>query len=200
MITSSELMPGHQIRQVSMAERLGVSRLPVREALQQLTADGLVKHTPNVGYSVTRLSVDEFAQIYLMRKLLETEVIRSLPRVSGDELVHIEDLNQVVIQAGEREDVSAMREANRDFHFAIFKLSELDLVVHEIGRLWTSAAPYHAFALFSGETRQQILKEHDLMVEALHSGDKELLVSLMDQHRRGVETWIAPTLEPISRV
>ena len=53
MIVSGELLPGHPVRQEHMAGRLGVSRLPVREALRQLAADGLVSHVHNVGYTVT---------------------------------------------------------------------------------------------------------------------------------------------------
>src|SRR5437879_5618000 len=89
MIVSGDLLPGQQLRQEQMAATLGVSRLPVREGLRQLVADGLVTHEHNVGFAVARLSRSEFDQIYLMRRLLETEAIRSLPRLTAEQLAEI---------------------------------------------------------------------------------------------------------------
>src|ERR1044072_14288 len=71
MIVSGELLPGQQIRQEHMAAALGLSRLPVREALRQLAADGLVVHEQHVGFAVTRLSRSGVDQVDLMRRLVE---------------------------------------------------------------------------------------------------------------------------------
>lgn len=195
MITSGELLPGQQIRQEGMAEKLGVSRLPVREALRELVADGLVSHTPNVGYSVARLNAGEFGQIYLMRELLEEEVVKSLPRLSGEELAQVEQLNAAVIDASAIADVAAMRVANHDFHFAIFGFSALELVVGEIERLWRWASPYHATYLFSADSRIKILDEHQGMIEALRRGDNQRLGELMALHREGTAKHIGPALQ-----
>ncbi|MET8352536.1 GntR family transcriptional regulator [Micromonospora sp. NPDC005206] len=194
MIVSGELLPGQQIRQEGMAERLGVSRLPIREALRQLTADGLVKHIPNVGYMVARLSRAEFDEIYFMRKVLETELIMVLPKPTTAQLDGIVKLNDLVIEAAEREDLAAMQHHNHDFHFAIFDLSDLKLVIGEIERFWTWASPYHAVYLFSPDSRRHVLEEHATMIEALRQGDNELLARTMDQHRHGSETQIGGIL------
>lgn len=194
MITVGELLPGQQIRQENMAERLGVSRLPIREGLRQLTADGLVSHTPNIGYTVTRLSQAEFDQIYLMRGLLETEVIGRLPEPTPEQLQRVVDLNAQVVAAAERVDLVEMRLRNHEFHFEIFRLGGLDLVIDEIERLWNWAAPYHAVYLVSPESRRAILHEHEQMVEALREGDNARLAELMNQHRHGSETVLGPML------
>lgn len=201
MIMSGELLPGQQIRQENMAERLGVSRLPIREGLRQLTADGLVSHTHNVGYTVARLSQAEFDQIYLMRGLLENEVIRRLPRPTDAQLRRVIDLNAEVVAAAERLDLVEMRLRNHDFHFEIFRLSDLGLVIDEIERLWNWAAPYHAVYLFSPDSRRAVLEEHEAMIEALRDGDNARLAQLMDQHRHGSETQIGLILGagPIAR-
>src|SRR5262245_62073768 len=77
-ILQGDLSPGEQIRQAEWAERLGTSRIPVREALKALAAEGLLSHDHNRGYFVIRFGADEMAQIYLLRRLLETELLRSL--------------------------------------------------------------------------------------------------------------------------
>jgi DNA-binding GntR family transcriptional regulator len=188
MIVSGELLPGNPVRQEHMADRLGVSRLPVREALRQLSADGLVSHVHNVGYAVTRLNQEEFSQIYTMRRLLETEVIRDLPRPTRVQLAGVIASNDAVARAGERLDLTEMRARNQEFHFAIFRLSPRGLIVEEIERLWNLAAPYHATYLYSPDSRRAILTEHREMIDALSAGDNARLAALMDDHRRGSQT------------
>ncbi|MFI7444875.1 GntR family transcriptional regulator [Nonomuraea indica] len=196
MIVSGELLPGQQIRQEHMAAALGVSRLPVREALRQLAADGLVVHEQHVGFAVTRLSRSEFDQVYLMRRLLETEVIRSLPRPGADELDRIAALAEEVERAAAEVDLPRMRTLNSRFHFAVFALSELNLVVAEIRRIWTWALPYHAVYLHDQAGRERILAEHRAMVAALGVGEVERLVELMDRHRAGSADQLSLMLAP----
>ncbi|WP_433357451.1 GntR family transcriptional regulator [Microtetraspora malaysiensis] len=188
MIMSGELLPGQQIRQESMAERLGVSRIPVREGLRQLTADGLVSHTRNVGYTVARLSQAEFDQIYVMRRLLETEVLRRLPPFTEAQLRHLTELNDEMAAESDRLDLAAMMVRNHDFHFAIFRPAGLGLLIDEIERLWSWAAPYHAVYLYSADSRQAVLAEHQAMIDALRDNDTERLIAIMDGHRHGSET------------
>lgn len=187
MIVSGDLLPGQQIRQEQMAAVLGVSRLPVREGLRQLASDGLVVHEHNVGFAVARLSRAEFDQVYLMRRLLETEVIRSLAQPTAEQLAHVEALAQAVEEAAADLDLPRMRTLNSEFHQAMFALSPLNLVVAEIGRIWTWALPYHAVYLYDEAGRARVLAEHREMVAALAEGDFERLVELMDAHRSGSE-------------
>ena len=168
MIVSGELLPGQPVRQEHMAEQLGVSRLPVREALRLLSADGLVSHVHNVGYTVTRLGQAEFGQIYTMRRLLESEVVRDLPPATTQQLATITAVND-------------------DFHFAIFRLSPRALIVAEIERLWNLAAPYHAMYLYSADARRAVLAEHAEILDALRAADNEKLAELLNQHRQGPE-------------
>ena len=74
-ILSGTLPPGTQLVQESIADRYAVSRVPVREALQLLTSEGLVQHSPNRGYFVTELSVTDLHEVYALRRILETHAI-----------------------------------------------------------------------------------------------------------------------------
>ncbi|MDS1116499.1 GntR family transcriptional regulator [Gordonia westfalica] len=188
MIVTGELLPGQPIRQELMAERLGVSRLPVREGLRQLTSEGLVTHEHNVGYTVARLDQSEFDQIYLMRAALEREVLAVLPRLDDSALDEIRGLGDLVEQAADAADILEMRLRNQEFHFAVFDRSPLSLVVAELRRLWNLAMPYHAAYLFDAEVRAKVCAEHDAMVDALAAGDNNRLIELMNVHRQGGET------------
>ena len=77
MIVRRQLAPGTQIRQVELAAQLGLSRSPLRQALSALETEGLVTHEQQRGYFVARMSVDHLSQIYRMRELLETELLRT---------------------------------------------------------------------------------------------------------------------------
>ncbi|MGW4119610.1 GntR family transcriptional regulator [Nocardia sp. NPDC004711] len=188
MIVTGELLPGQPIRQVLMADRLGVSRLPIREALRHLAAEGLVEHEHNVGYTVARLQQSDFDQIYLMRAVLEREVLLSLPAFPAEVLAEVTRAAELVVEAAQQGDVLAMRLQNHAFHFAIFERSPLNLVVAEIRRLWTLAMPYHAAYLYDPAARARVVAEHDQMIEALTRHDNARLVELMNEHRRGGET------------
>ncbi|MGV9709076.1 GntR family transcriptional regulator [Gordonia sp. NPDC003424] len=187
MIVTGELLPGQAIRQELMAERLGVSRLPIREGLRQLTSQGLVEHEHNVGYRVARLNQSEFDQIYLMRGALEKEVLASIPRLNDAVLGEIVEIGESVREAAVRGDILEMRMRNQDFHFAMFERSPLRLVTAELRRLWNLAAPYHAAYLYDAEVRRRVCAEHDAMIDALRAGDNQQLIELMNEHRHGGE-------------
>lgn len=183
MLRSRELLPGQQVRQEALAARLGVSRGPVREALKALEAEGVMRHEPNVGYTVGRLNADELAQIYLMRRALETEVLRTLPRLTSAQLKELTTLNEAIADAVGRTDVGAILARNEAFHFAMFELSGLDLVVAEIERLWRRSEPYRTMHLYDEEGRKRIVREHRKMITALRQGDNAAVVALMNTHR-----------------
>lgn len=183
LIASGELGPGQQVRQEALAERLGVSRIPVREALKSLQSLGVVNHTLNVGYFVVRLTLADQQQIFLMRQLLETEVLRRLDRCPPDEAKALRDLNAQIEQAGKDADIARMHDLDTEFHFRLFGLSGLELVVDELRRLWTLTHSYRAVRLVDRALRTQLVKEHRSMITALRAGDQDRLVTLMDGHR-----------------
>ena len=76
-------MPGERIRQDALAEQFGVSRIPVREALKTLATVGLLEHTLNAGFAVSRLNESDLVQIYRLRRLIEDNLMDPLPAMSG---------------------------------------------------------------------------------------------------------------------
>jgi DNA-binding GntR family transcriptional regulator len=184
MIRRHQLAPGQQVRQEELAERLGLSRSPLREALRLLESEGLVRHAPNQGYFVARLRADELRQVYRMRQLLETELLRSLPRPRRDELARLRALNDEVRAA---DGVAAVLDANQRFHFALFAPAQLDLVAAQTERLWNLAEPYQAAYVALPAARAQIVREHDGILRALAAYDVERLVDLADAHRAASE-------------
>lgn len=194
MLASMELLPGQALRQEALATRLEVSRAPVREALRILASEGLLEHTRNVGYTVKRLTAAEFEQTYLMRRVLETELLRALPQLTGGQIAGLDRTNRAMESALAAGDFAGMRRLNIDFHFRLFRLSGMDLVVDELRRIWALSDAYRSAYLVVPAAQRRIVAEHDEMIEALRRGDVEQVIGLMDTHRHGTRDQIASML------
>lgn len=183
MMRTGELMPGQQVRQEQLAVRLGVSRVPVREALKALESERVLRHSPNVGYSVARLSADELRQTYLMRRALETEVLLAVPRLGATELRELTEINNSIVDEVDTGDVARIAAINHDFHFTVFRHSGLNIVVDEIERIWGMTEAYRSVHLYDEKARKRVVREHRTMIGALRRGDNAALVELMNTHR-----------------
>jgi len=183
MIVRRQLAPGAQIRQVELAERLGLSRSPLRQALSALETEGLVTHEQQRGYFVTRMSADHLSQVYRMRELLETELLRTARPPAAPELEELAARNADVQAALDDASVTAMLVANRAFHFGLFELSPLGAIRADVARLWNASEPYRATYLWMPTTRRRIVREHAQMLDALARGDRARLVQVANRHR-----------------
>lgn len=195
MVHDGVLLPGQQIRQAAVAEQLGISRVPVREALKNLQADGLVEASPSGGFVVARLSADELKQIYLMRRLLETEMLRRVPGpVDDSEIAALTELNDRLAASADRPSSREWKQLNRDLHFRMFALSGLTHVLAEVARLWDKTEPYRSVYSAEHATRLRILDEHVKIIDALRRGDTGELIIQMDGHRGTSERSVVSVL------
>jgi DNA-binding GntR family transcriptional regulator len=194
LIMEHKMLPGQQVRQEEIAAHLGLSRSPVREALRALEAEGLLIHSANHGYFVVRLSADEMHQIYLMRRVIEGEVLRRIVNVSADDIAELHAINNQLRNAIEGQSINQMLEANRRFHFKMFSLSKMSLVQSYLEQLWHLSESYRATYLWLRETRERIVNEHDIMMEKLEAKDFEGLVCAADEHRSHAEARVVELL------
>jgi DNA-binding GntR family transcriptional regulator len=183
MIRDRELLPGEPIRQQDMARRLGMSRVPVREALHALQTEGIVSHSRHQGYFVAKFSAEELAQVYLMRRLLETALLEHLVWPEPERLQAIAAINDELAEAAEAGDVALVVVLNRRFHDAIFALSPLRAVHREVNRLWAMSDSYRALYLYARAARVRIADEHRSMLAALEHRDRAALLEAVDRHR-----------------
>ena len=136
LIRTGELSPGQRVDQREVAERLNVSRTPLREALRALAADGVLSRTPNQGYEVAKLSAGDLLQYYSMRTFLETEVLRTIEWPSEEQLQELREANDACERAADEGSIEHLVAANRDFHFIKFRWSPLTIMINEIERVW----------------------------------------------------------------
>jgi DNA-binding GntR family transcriptional regulator len=186
LIIDRVLLPGEKVLQVELAERIGVSRSPLREALRTLESEGLVAYETNRGYVVARVGDDDLAQIYRMRELLEDELLRTVRRPDAEVLNELKDLNDKMMISIDERNVTEVLRHNREFHFKIFDLSPLGQVRKEVGRLWQMSDIYSAaWWRRQPEAKKRINTEHKAIISALRKFDVDKLVEICATHRTG---------------
>jgi DNA-binding GntR family transcriptional regulator len=184
-IVAGELRPGERVGQEEVAERLGVSIAPVREALRILEQEGQVTYLPRRGYFVTTLRIPDLEEIYDLRRLLEERAARHvLPTLDADAIDRIELAARDCVDAAEAGDVTAELEANRRFHFAILEAPEQVHTMRIIRLLWDSTEAYRAMYYNAPEERRASIEAHDRILGALRDRDADRLVAELDAHRR----------------
>jgi DNA-binding GntR family transcriptional regulator len=183
-IVEGELRPGQRVTQDEVAERVGVSVAPVREALRVLEQEGQLTYLPRRGYFVTELHLADLEEIYQLRSLLEERAARAaLPGIDADAVARIELDAKECIDAAEVADVAAGLAANRRFHFAILDAPDQPHLMRLIQLLWDATEVYRAMYYNAGDERQASLDAHDRIVAAVHARDADRLVAELDAHR-----------------
>lgn len=190
-ILGGELGPGTRILQEEVAERLGSSRLPVREALLVLAAEGLITVEPNKGARVPDLDMDEVETLYQMRERIEPlALIESLRLLSDVDLDAIVDIQRRI---EEHVDVREFLALDREFHLATYSACTKDHLLGTVTQLWNATQHYRrAFMLVSGPGRRWIVNaEHNLLIDALQRRDPVDAERYLVGHIRRTRTELA---------
>jgi DNA-binding GntR family transcriptional regulator len=171
-ILRGAIEPGERVRQEDIAQQLGASRLPVREALQMLAAEGLVEHEPNKGARVPYRSMHEVDIMYRMREQLEPLALtESVPVISAGTMFRLIEI-QDEIETGV--DVNRFLELDREFHLRTYSGCPIEQLTGTITRLWNSTQYYRrAFMKLTGPERRWVVNaEHRLLLDAIGRRDE----------------------------
>jgi DNA-binding GntR family transcriptional regulator len=196
LIATGGMRPGEQIIQDALAEKLGVSRVPLREALKILEGEGQVTYLARRGYFVALLSLADLLEVYRIREVLEAEAVRvGIPLMTGHDLDRFEEAARDVERAAETVDVSAMTKANRRFHATLIEACALPRLVRIIRQLWDATEVYRAVYYTDEPNRTRVLDEHRALVEAVKAGDVEQTLVRLDVHRQHAIAALRPVLQ-----
>ena len=183
------------MRQEEIAERLGVSLAPVREALAVLEQEGQLTYQPRRGYFVTELDLDDLREIYDLRRLVEARAARgALPQLDDDAHERIELAAADCEAAVKRGDVTAELEANRRFHFALMEAPDQVHTMRVARLLWDSTETYRALYYNDPNDRVDSLKAHARIIDAVKAGDADALIAELDAHREAALDRLAALL------
>jgi DNA-binding GntR family transcriptional regulator len=170
-ILGGDIAPGQRVRQAMVAERFGASRLPVREALRMLEAEGLIENEANKGARVPLLDRDEVDIIYQMRERLEPLALcQSIPHLTEDD---VRRLGRIQDEIEANSDVREFLRLDRELHLLTYSGCPFEQLTSMVTRLWNSTQHYRrAFVTSSGPGRMWVINaEHRLLLDAIERQD-----------------------------
>ena len=191
-ITSGTFAPGDWLRQESLAEMMGVSRIPVRSSLIQLEAEGLVIFQPRKGFQVRRLTVDQLRQTYELRALLESHALRtSMATMTQARLDRLTELADQLDSMPEGADFVRIR---REFYHLLYDGDRNPMLIELIEQLRTSVGLYLLRRRLSG-LGDTAAHAHRHLLVTVNEGDADAAVDTLQRHldavRLGVEQAMA---------
>lgn len=188
IILSGEVSAGAPLRQDDIARRLGVSRTPLREALQRLEAEGLVRLDVHKGAVVAKPSFAQVSEIFELQQVLEPIAGRNA--VSRATEADLADLRRILGHNAGLDEPNAWEQGNVDFHTRLYAISGKPLLVEMIGLLRNRSGLYVHMLARSSQGRSRAHHEHEEMVAAIETGDSALLEMLISQHLQTTLEWL----------
>jgi DNA-binding GntR family transcriptional regulator len=183
-ILEGRLLPGQRVNQEDWAERVGVSLIPIREALGTLSGEGLVTYRPRRGYAVTELDLGALEEIYRIRRLLETDALeRGVPHATDADVEALRAAARDCRTAALHSDVVEQLAANRRFHDVLHGLAGSHALVRLIDQLWDTTEAYRALYYTLPGEAVEAHAAHDSLVEAVAARDGAAAVAAQDAHR-----------------
>ncbi|MER2111585.1 MAG: GntR family transcriptional regulator [Solibacillus isronensis] len=177
-IIKGQLQPGERLVQDELAKTLNVSRMPIREAIKQLAAEGYVTVEPHKGAVVKQFTIHELEEIYFLRAKFEPmAAAESLKLMSPQLVTQLRELNEKMKKT---DDTDEYVQLNIQFHHLLIKDCPWGKLNSIIENLWTGF-PQQTPHLLPNQIATSI-NEHDLMVEALANNNIELTCQLLEQH------------------
>lgn len=185
-ILRGDFPEGEPLRQDAVAEELGVSRIPVREALRQLEAEGLVSFSPHRGAIVSSLSLAEIEELFELRADIEADLLRrAIPKMSREQLdraSHVVEEFQAALRSGEADKWGAL---NWHFHAALYAPAERNLTMGVLQKLHQHSDRYFRMQIMLARGGAKANEEHRAIIAAVKKKDVRGAVALMRAHILG---------------
>jgi DNA-binding GntR family transcriptional regulator len=184
-ILANRIAPGSVLQEWPLAESLGVSRGPIREALGSLAAEGLVTITPRRGAVVTALTKHDFLESYQVREVLEALAVRlAVPRMSDGDLDALEGPIEEMLRCSAQADDTGFFDANSAFHEAFVIASGNTKLVDVYRRLIGQMGPYRRPSALLRGSLDRSIAEHRGILDAARARDGERAAALVLDHIR----------------
>jgi len=183
-IISGRLEEGVPIRQDDIAKMFNVSKIPVREALKRLEAEGLVQFQRNKGAVVTKISEPELAQMFEVRVLLEVQAVRlAIPHMNEETFAQAEKICEEFMAES---DVGRWAQLNWEFHACLYEPARRPFLLGLIRSIHDKVERYLRLQLSLSDGKERADREHRAIIEACRKGDADKAADLVEEHLSGV--------------
>lgn len=189
-LLQGEFAPNTRLQEIALAERMGVSRTPIREALSVLARDGLLEYAPNRGYTVREFSLQDIVSAFRVRAVLEGLGCRLLaekgiPADTDTQLQHAIAWGETLLQSSQLQggDFDQWREMNKSFHLAILLATKNDLLIRFAKISRNIPIVFNgSFRWYSTRDFQRSQDHHQTIYAAMKNGQAERADNMMQEH------------------
>jgi DNA-binding GntR family transcriptional regulator len=192
LILGGELAAGARLGEVELADRLGVSRTPVREALSRLAAEGIVELQPNRGARVATWTVAELEGVFDLRSTIEPELTAyAVPAASEDDVAELDDLAHRMLEVGcpgPGQDLDALVPLNRAFHDRLVALAGHPTLATALAAAIRPPIVLRNFHAYDEASLRRSLAHHVEIVAAVRAGDPTWARAVMTAHIHNART------------
>ena len=185
-ILSGVYQDGEELREVTLGEKLGVSRTPVREALRQLELEGLVTIVPNKGAYVTSISRKDVEDIYKIRSLLEGLCARwATKNITEQQILDMEEtllLSEFHLKRNGKVKTIQVSELDSKFHKVLYEASNSRILEHLLTDFHKYVKMTRQMSVGGPDRAEQSIEEHRAILDAIKAKDADLAEKLADEH------------------
>lgn len=195
-ILKGELAPGERLMEIQLAERLGVSRTPIREAIRKLELEGLVLMIPRKGAEVARISEKSLRDVLEVRRSLEELAIElACQRMTEEEVAELERVQEQFREAVASGDAMKIAENDEAYHDVIYKGTYNDRLVQILNNLREQMYRYRLEYIKDEDKRQILLIEHDNILKAVRQRKVEEAKEAMREHIDNQEITVSKNIK-----
>lgn len=199
-ILAGRYAAGAQLRQDALAAEFGVSRIPVREALFQLEAEGLVVIAPHKGAIVSAFSIEEIDDVFDLRVMLEPRLLaQSAPRLQPADYVDLAQLDGAFATAIAQQDVAHWGELNAHFHLALYRHASQPRTLSIVTALLQSSERFTRLQMNREPALDRAEREHRRLVTLCRGGDMDKACAHLVAHIETVRKDLHRLLKPAKR-
>jgi DNA-binding GntR family transcriptional regulator len=191
-ILSGDLRAGQPIRQEQIAQEMGVSRIPLREALKQLEAEGFVTIAPHKGAVVSALSAEEAEELFALRLHLELWLLReAIPHMREADFAH---LDAIIDESRAPDSPARWSELNWQFHEALYRAAGRPLSIRVLKRIHDNLDRYLRLQIAATRVWDRACRDHQDFVALSREGDLKAALALLEDHILGTARALSSTL------
>lgn len=195
-ILTGELKPGERLMEIHLANRLGVSRTPIREAIRMLELEGLVTMIPRKGAEVSRISKQDISDVLEVRASLDALAVRlCCERITDEEISRLEDAATAFSKAIASGDLTEVARADVDFHDIIVEASQNKRLVQMVNNLAERVYRYRLEYIKDKSSHKNLIKEHREILDFIKAGDARNAEEAIISHVKNQETAIISQLD-----
>lgn len=195
-ILTGELKPGERLMEIHLANRLGVSRTPIREAIRMLELEGLVTMIPRKGAEVSRISKQDISDVLEVRASLDALAVRlCCERITEEEIQKLEEAVKSFSEAVDSGDLTAVAQADVDYHDIIVNASKNKRLIQMVFNLAERVYRYRLEYIKDKSSHENLIKEHQEILDFIKKKDAANAEKAIIKHVQNQERAIISQLE-----